>query len=207
MTEPPLATLRRIAHLRPAPPAERCDLCATAVAAAHGHVVDRQTRAVRCACRACYLLFTDDHADLRFRAVPDRYLSFGGPVLTERDWAELEIPVGLAFLVHDSARDRMVAYFPGPAGAIESEVDLPSRYRFAAAVPALRTLRPDVEALLVRCGADGYLVPIDACYELVGRLRTVWRGVDGGRAAQDAVDQFFATVRDRSRPAPPEGAP
>jgi hypothetical protein len=44
-------------------------------------------------------------------------------------------------------------------------------------------------------------VPIDACYELVGRLRTLWRGFDGGREAHDAMDAFFAHVAERSRPA------
>ena len=57
----------------------------------------------------------------------------------------------------------------------------------------LATLQPDVEALLVRAAADGggaecYLVPIDACYELVGQLRRLWRGFDGGREAHDALD-------------------
>ncbi len=67
-------------------------------------------------------------------------------------------------------------------------------------------LRPDVEALLVHRtdgpGGSCHLVPIDACYELVGRLRTVWRGFDGGREAHEAMDAFFAHVQARSRPAP-----
>ena len=29
-----------------------------------------------CTCRGCYLLFSDPHAKLRYRAVPDRYLTF-----------------------------------------------------------------------------------------------------------------------------------
>lgn len=69
-------------------------------------------------------------------------------------------------------------------------------------------LHQDVEALLVRRtkepgGGDSscHLVPIDACYELVGRLRTLWRGFDGGREAHEAMDGFFAQVRQRSRPA------
>ena len=72
--------------------------------------------------------------------------------------------------------------------------------------PQLAVLRPDVEALLVRRsdGPDGscHLVPIDTCYELVGRLRMLWRGFDGGTEAHEAMDQFFARVEARSRPAP-----
>jgi hypothetical protein len=198
MTDSPLAALRRIAQSRPAPPVERCDMCATPLDAGHQHVVDLQTRQLMCACRPCYLLFTDDGAHLRYRAVPDRYLSFAGPVLDERAWDELQIPVGLAFLFHNSVQDRMVAFYPGPAGATESELDLPAWSRIAAGHPVLATLRPDVEALLVRRGAPAYLVPIDACYELIGRLRTRWRGFDGGQEAHAAVDAFFDRLRERA---------
>ena len=47
-----------------------------------------------------------------------------------------------------------------------------------------------------------YLVPIDVCYELVGGLRTVWRGFDGGREAHDRIDGFFQMVDERSKPVP-----
>lgn len=184
-----LATLRRIARSRPAFRPERCEMCAVEIAPDHGHTVDLQSRQLLCACRPCYLLFTDATAHLRYRAVPDRYVAVGG-VLDERGWDELQIPVGLAFLFHNSALGRMVALYPGPAGATESELDLPER--------PYPDLRPDVEALLLRRGQDGYLVPIDACYELVGRLRTLWRGFDGGQEAHAAVEEFFDRVRSRA---------
>lgn len=161
-------------------------MCATPVAAEHQHVVDLQTRQLMCACRACYLLFTDDHAHLRYRAVPDRFRRFDGPTLDD-----LDIPVDLVFLFRNSDQNRIVALYPGPAGATESELDLD--------LPALEILRPDVEALLIRRNADSFLVPIDVCYELVGRLRTLWRGFDGGREAHAAVDEFFARVRKRAK--------
>ena len=44
-------------------------------------------------------------------------------------------------------------------------------------------------------------MPIDACYELVGRLRALWRGFDGGQEAHDAIDAFFAIGRSRPQPA------
>ena len=34
-------------------------------------------------------------------------------------------------------------------------------------------------------------MPIDACYELVGELRRLWKGFDGGTEAHDAMDAFF----------------
>ena len=69
-----------------------------------------------CVCRGCYLLFTDDHAELRYRAVPDRYLSFPDFALGRREWEVLQIPVGLAFFFRNSALDRTVAFYPGSGG-------------------------------------------------------------------------------------------
>jgi hypothetical protein len=216
-TGSPLSALRRVTRNRPAPvEGERCDMCAAPIAGEHAHVVDLRSRALMCSCRPCYLLFTDASAELHYRSVPERYLSFAGPVLDERSWDELQIPVALAFLFRNSVQERTVAFYPGPAGATESELPLDAWAAIVAQNPQLSVLRPDVEALLVRrpagpggAGTTGgcYLVPIDACYELVGRLRTLWRGFDGGREARDAMDEFFTRVRDRSRPAPPVVVP
>jgi hypothetical protein len=70
--------------------------------------------------------------------------------------------------------------------------------------PELDVLSDDVEALLVRApdldhDAQCFLVPIDACYELAGRLRTVWRGFDGGQDARAVITDFFVTVEARSK--------
>lgn len=54
---------------------ERCEMCAEPIADEHQHVVNVAGRQLLCVCRACYLLFTDAHAELRYRAVPDRYLA------------------------------------------------------------------------------------------------------------------------------------
>ena len=42
-------------------------------------------------------------------------------------------------------------------------------------------------------------MPIDACYELVGQLRRLWRGFDGGSEAHDALDAFFDRRAARGR--------
>ena len=209
----PLSGLRRVTRTRPRPvEGERCEMCTAGLGAAHSHVVDLQSRALLCTCRPCYLLFTDEHANLHYRAVPERYLSLPGSAFDERAWDELQIPVGLAFLFRNSVQDRMVAFYPGPAGATESELPLPAWERIVARTPQLSLLRADVEAVLVRRPARAgdshraearcHIVPIDACYELVGRLRTRWRGFDGGSEAHEAMDQFFARVAALSRPAP-----
>jgi hypothetical protein len=210
----PLASLRQITATRPEPVVgERCEMCAQMIADEHQHVVNLESRVLMCTCRGCYLLFTAEHAELRYRAVPDRYLSFPDFAFGAPEWDELQIPVGLAFLFHNSVQDRTIAFYPGPAGATESELPLEAWARIVATNPQLGQLRPDVEALLLRGpdrdehpGFSAYVVPIDTCYELVGRLRSLWRGFDGGQEAHLAIEEFFATVEKRSRPAPSNAA-
>ncbi len=183
-------------------------MCDASIAEAHQHVVDLTSRSLMCTCRACYLLFTAEGAHLRYRAVPDRYLSFPDFRLGPGQWDQLEIPVGLAFFFHNSALGRTIAFYPGPAGATESELPLDAWDSVTADNPQLGVMAPDTEALLVRTPGRGsgemtcHLVPIDACYELVGQLRSVWRGFDGGQDARATIEAFFAKVAARSRPAP-----
>lgn len=202
----PYDVLSRITNRRaPEPAGERCEMCSEAIADHHQHVVNVAGRQLMCVCRGCYLLFTDDHAELRYRAVPDRYLAFPRFALDRRAWEALQIPVGLAFFFRNSALDRTVAFYPGPAGATESELDLDAWNVISANDPRVGLLADDVEALLVRVPDDQgsapecYLVPIDACYEFVGRLRTLWHGFDGGQQAREFIDGFFAQIAARSK--------
>jgi Family of unknown function (DUF5947) len=188
-------------------------MCAEPISDMHQHVVDLESRALMCTCRACYLLFTAEAAELRYRAVPDRYLSFTGFALGPGQWDQLEIPVGLVFFFRNSMQNRTVAFYPGPAGATESELPMDAWDAVVAANPQLGLLQTDVEALLIRAperGRKGFtcnIVPIDACYELVGRLRQLWRGFDGGTDAHNAMDEFFEKVSALSRPAPTAQGP
>ncbi len=199
--------LARITGTRraPEPVGERCEMCSEQIADEHQHVVNTAARQLMCVCRGCYLLFTDDQAALRYRAVPDRYLAFPDFALDRRTWEALQIPVGVAFFFRNSTQNRVVAFYPGPAGATESELDLEAWTAISAAEPRVRLIADDVEALLVRIPADTeaeqpicYLVPIDACYEFVGRLRRLWRGFDGGQEARSFIDDFFAALAARS---------
>ncbi|MGZ4612123.1 MAG: DUF5947 family protein [Kineosporiaceae bacterium] len=207
-----ISVLRRLASARAERPervGERCEMCGQAIAEEHSHVVDARSRSLLCTCRACWLLFTRDDAALAYRAVPDRYLSFPGFRLPQGDWDELQIPVGIAFFLASSAADRTVAFYPSPAGATESELPLGYWDRIVAANPSLGTACVDVEAVLVRArdegpggagGFDCWLVPIDACYELVGHLRRLWRGFDGGQEVRERLDEFFARIRSCCKP-------
>lgn len=200
----PYDVLARITASRraPAPAGQRCEMCSESIADEHQHVVNVAGRQLMCVCRGCYLLFTDSHAELRYRAVPDRYLAFPDFALDRRTWEALQIPVGLAFFFRNSALGRTVAFYPGPAGATESQLDLDAWSAISDAEPRVGLLADDVEALLVRVPEDGppqcYLVPIDACYEFVGGLRQLWRGFEGGQQAREFIDEFFATLAARS---------
>lgn len=200
-----LAVLRRMRANRPPPnPNERCEMCGETIAEAHSHVVNVGSRSLMCTCRACYLLFTQENAALAYRSVPDRYLSFASFGLTTSQWDDLQIPVGIAFFFRNSQLDRTVAFYPSPAGATESELPLGAWERVISGNAAMATLVPDVEAILVRRVDDEFecfLVPIDACYELVGQMRQLWRGFDGGQDVHRALDAFFDGIRTRSRPA------
>jgi len=178
-------------------------MCAELVADDHEHVVDLERRSLMCTCRGCWMLFTSDGAGGgRYRAVPDRYVAVEDLSVGAGAWESLQIPVGVSFFFHNSGLGRVTAFYPGPAGATESLLDLGAWDELVASNPQLESLEPDVEALLVRNadgGAEAYLVPIDACYELVGHIRSLWRGFDGGREAKDALDRFFEGIRSRCR--------
>ncbi|MGW0945633.1 DUF5947 family protein [Streptomyces sp. NPDC002623] len=195
--------LRRFLVDRPPRP-ERCELCAAAVPDDHRHLVDTEKRALACACTACALLMEAPGAAAgRFRAVPNRYLTDPSHRLDDGAWDALQIPVGVAFFFRNAALDRLVALYPSPAGATESELEPATWTEVLGGSRLAELLEPDVEALLLR-RAEGriecHLVPIDICYELVGRMRLLWQGFDGGAEARAALDAFFDDVRRQARP-------
>jgi hypothetical protein len=210
MTVP--AALQRLARtppVAPPEPVERCELCRTPVEERHGHVVDRERRVLACACRACFLLLTHpDAARGRYRAVPARVLVDSSFAPTEEEWARLQVPVGLAFLFHDSALERWVAVYPSAAGPTQAPLPVEAWAAISAA-PLVRALEPDVEALLVSARPGGtrelFLVPIDRCYALVGLVRRHWRGFSGGDVWAH-VDSFLGELRDEARPLTEPGA-
>jgi hypothetical protein len=187
----------------PTPAGSRCEMCDAEIPAEHGHVVDIEARTLMCTCRACYLLFTHKGAAQgRYRSIPDRYLHDPNFAISDAEWDELQIPVGVAFFFRSSSTGRFAAFYPSPAGATESLLPLDTWASVLAANPAFDDLEPDVEALLIKKGAGGFscfLVPVDTCYDLVGRVRLHWRGLDGGTEAREAIDEFFAALEKRSR--------
>ena len=197
------ASLQRLLR-KPAPaaPGERCDYCAVPLPEDHGHLIDMQGRRIMCSCRPCYLVFEPQGAAQgRYKAVPTRYAELSDLVLDDAGWDRLQIPIGLAFFFFNSAEVRTIALYPGPAGATESQLDLAAWAEIVAANPALQTLAPDVEAVLLlrRDGATRcFIVPIDSAYKLVGIIRTSWKGFDGGSEAWNKIEAYFAELRERS---------
>jgi hypothetical protein len=201
------AGLRRYARAPVAPSVERCALCGTELAGRHGHVVALDDRALRCACRPCYLLFAPaGAAGGRIRAVPERYLTDPGRPIAGPDWDLLQIPVTTAFLFVNSDLDRVIAGYPSPAGVTESLLDLAGWERLRQAYPLLRMAEADVEAIYVTGGErlETYLVPIDACFTLAGAVRLRWQGMDGGPDVRETLAAFRDDLRRRSRPVGPD---
>jgi hypothetical protein len=196
---------------------ERCEMCGVAVDPGHGHVVDRHQRSILCVCRPCHLLFGANPAG-RFVAVPGRYLVLNDFEQVGERWDALRLPIGLAFVTLAGTPPRPAAFFPSPAGATETEIDGEAWDSLVEAMPVLDDLAPDVEALLVRredgltpggsastgrTAFEAVVAPIDACYELVGRIRAAWTGLQGGDEVWREVGDFFVRARrlaDRSAP-------
>lgn len=195
------SVLRRFVQ-RPAPPPrdERCELCAERIPREHGHVVETDSRRLLCTCTACRLLFSNPGAGGgRYRAVPDRYRYQASSPIGPAHWDAAQIPVSTAFFFHNSSIGRTVGFYPSPAGATECLLGDETCAELAAADPLFGELTPDVEAVLVTrdgAGFASYLVPIDACYELAGRIRMHWKGLDGGDEVRREMDAFFASLRE-----------
>jgi|HubBroStandDraft_3_1064219.scaffolds.fasta_scaffold01237_2 Fe-S cluster biogenesis protein NfuA len=181
---------------------ERCELCGVAIPGDHQHLISLESRSLLCACRPCFLLFTSrGAAGGKYRAVSERCLFTRDLVLAEEQWERLQIPVAIAFFFYNSSLGRTVAFYPGPAGATESLLPLEAWDEVVRANPLLSGLEPDVEALLLYKRAEGfesYVAPIDACYELVGRIRRLWKGFQGGEEAWQDIEAFFTDLRARS---------
>jgi hypothetical protein len=181
-------------------------MCGEPLPDAHRHLVDLDSRGLRCACRACAILFDRRAAGGgHLRLVPDRRLRLDGFELSATAWEELRIPVDMAFLFRSSRAGRVMAFYPGPMGATESRLALSSWQELEDANPVLQTMEADVEALLVdraRGSSRHWLVPIDDCYRLVGLIRSTWRGLSGGKEVWARIDGFFDDLDRRARHEP-----
>jgi hypothetical protein len=183
---------------------EFCELCSERIPHQHAHLLNLSSRQLVCACQACSLLFSEAGSGAgRYKLVPRRYLALQVFQMTDEQWDALMIPVNMAFLYRSTGERPVMAYYPSPAGATESLLDIEGWQALVDGNPILAELEPDVEALLinrVKHEHAHYIVPIDACYQLVGLIRRSWRGLAGGTEVWDAIASYFQEIRAKAEP-------
>jgi hypothetical protein len=191
-----LAALRRFA--RPRAPAERCELCGAVLAPDHQHLLHRESRQVACGCDACAVLFSGQEGS-KYLRIPRRVRRLTDFGFSDLEWEAMMLPIHLAFFLRD-AEGSIVAMYPSPAGAVQSELGMQLLEQKFAGQAELRRMEAEVETLLVnRAGeADYFIAPIDECYRLVGLIRMKWRGLSGGAEVEAAIESFFRDLRQRA---------
>jgi hypothetical protein len=180
---------------------ERCGLCSSPVAEVHAHLLDVKRGVLECSCASCGLLFSQPGTGTWRPVIP---LSESWPDFRIDDgtWDALAIPIGLAYFVRSSAARRVVAHYPSPAGAVESQLSLEGWRTLTEQNPRLASMTEDVEALLVnRMGGvrECFRVSIDECFALVGLVRARWRGFTGGAELREGLKVFFDRLRGGAR--------
>ena len=176
---------------------EVCELCGAGIPADHRHLIHLDERRLLCACETCWSVRSGEPA---FRPAGVRTEWLEGFDLPDEAWASFGIPIGLAFFMITGEPERVVAFYPSPAGATESEIEPGSWDRLVALNPALGRLEPDSEALIVNRMNDRHahaIAPIDECYRLVGMIKSEWEGISGGEGPELAIERFFAELRVR----------
>jgi hypothetical protein len=197
-------SLRQFAR-RPRRQVEQCEMCSAELRTEHPHLIDLTQRRMHCACDACAMLFSG-RAGTKYRRVPRDIRLLSNFQISDAEWDSLLIPINLAFFFQNSVDSRVSALYPSPAGATESLLPLEAWTSIVQSNPILNKIGPDVEALLVnRVGlargvsaAEYYIVPIDACYKLVGLIRIHWRGLSGGTEVWKEIADFFTQLRTRA---------
>jgi hypothetical protein len=191
-------------------PLERCELCSIGVRPDHPHLIELAQRKILCTCEACAILFSGQ--GVKFKRVPRRVRSLPNFRLADAEWNALMVPINMAFFFKSSLEGRVLALYPSPAGATESQLALESWNDIVAHNPLLHEMESDVEGLLVnRLGysrgysaAEYYLLPIDECYKLVGLIRLHWKGLSGGTEVWRELGEFFSGLKLNATEVSPE---
>jgi hypothetical protein len=184
---------------------EHCELCGAELWSQHAHLVELAGRNLVCACDACAVLFSGQ-SGRRYKRVPRRVTVLTGFHMTDAQWDGLMIPINMAFFFRQGADDKISVFYPSPAGATESLLNMDTWEDIVRENPALNAMESDVEALLVNrvgyargaAAAEYYLLPIDECYKLVGIIRTHWRGFSGGTEVWEELAHFFQELKSRA---------
>jgi hypothetical protein len=187
-------TSTRTSPVRPAD-TEVCDLCGVGIPDDHRHLLALSERRIICACEACWAMRSGEGD---YRPTGNRTLWLPGLELPDDLWASFQIPIGLAFFMDSTVTSCVVAMYPSPGGATESELHFEAWSRMRQLNPVLEGLEPDIEGLIVNRLVDPPLyviAPIDRCYALTGTIKAHWEGISGGPAVKSAVTGFFERLR------------
>ncbi len=179
----------------PSPGVEICEVCGVTIPADHRHLLHLVERRIVCACEACWGMRSGDGD---YRPTGNRTLWLPDLQIPDELWAAFQIPIGLAFFMRSTVTECVVAMYPSPAGATESELHFESWDRMTALNPVLGDLEPDIEGLIVNRLSDPpmyAIAPIDRCYALTGAIKATWEGISGGTGVERAVTSFFEDLR------------
>ena len=182
----------------PAASTATCELCPIGIGEDHRHLLHLVERRIVCVCETCWSMRSGDP---EFRPPGSRTLWLEDFDIADEIWSSFQIPIGLAFLMRSSVSRGVVALYPSPVGATESELELTAWDALCAANPVLDQMEPDAEALIVNRTADVHqyaIVPVDQCYRMVGLIKSRWEGITGGRGVEEAIGEFFERVRERA---------
>jgi hypothetical protein len=174
---------------------EVCDLCGITIPERHRHLLHLVERRIECACESCWNVRSGDP---EYRPTGNRTVWLPDLDVPDDLWASFQIPIGLAFFMDSTVTACVVALYPSPAGATESELHFASWNRMRELNPVLRELEPDIEGLVVNRLSDppAYAIaPIDQCYALTGAIKLNWEGISGGPGVHEAVERFFGELR------------
>jgi hypothetical protein len=185
---------------RGSPPAtesesEACDLCGVGIPDDHRHLLHLAQRRIVCSCEACWAMRSGEGD---YRPTGNRTLWLARLDVPDDLWATFQVPIGLAFFMESTVTGCIVAMYPSPGGATESELHFDSWTRMRELNPVLQTLEPDIEGLIANRLSDPpvyVIAPIDRCYELTGTIKAAWEGISGGPGVPAAVDAFFTSLR------------
>jgi hypothetical protein len=174
---------------------ERCDLCGLSIPDDHRHLLALVERRIVCSCEACWAMRAGEGD---YRPTGNRTVWLPDLDVPDDLWASFQIPIGLAFFMHSTVTSCVVAMYPSPAGATESELHFETWRRMVDLNPVLDDLESDIEGLIVNRLTEPpvyAIAPIDRCYALTGAIKLTWEGISGGSGVGEAVSQFFEQLR------------